>query len=249
MRSATSNTSTRLWLMTTTPRPGAEPWIRSSTCASGPRRGPRWARRAAPASGSPISARATATTAAGRPRATPPASDARDARRQRRSSSLELVSIAISSIVQSHRAAPGSPRGRGTGWRRRRGCRTARGPGTRWRSRGSVASCGPVKLHGLAVEQDLARVGEDDARDGLDQRRLAGAVVADQGHHLARVDLEVDLGERLHGAEALAHAAQGEDGSLTSSRSFPQRPGPGGVARPAGPVGLLGCRRPRRRAA
>ena len=34
--------------------------------------------------------------------------------------------------------------GRGTGWRRRRGCRTARGPGTRWRCRAAWASAGPL---------------------------------------------------------------------------------------------------------
>ena len=34
---------------------------------------------------------------------------------------------------------------------------------------------------------------------------LPGAVVAHQRHHLPRVHLEVDVGERLHGAEALAH--------------------------------------------
>ena len=44
--------------------------------------------------------------------------------------------------------------------------------------------------------------GED-----LDQRRLAGAVVADQGDHLAGVDVQVDVGERLDGAEALGDAA------------------------------------------
>ena len=38
----------------------------------------------------------------------------------------------------------------------------------------------------LAVEEHLALVHRVDAGDALDQRRLAGAVVADERHHLAR---------------------------------------------------------------
>ena len=47
--------------------------------------------------------------------------------------------------------------------------------------------------------------------DALDERRLAGAVVADERHHLAGPDLEVDLGERLDGAEALRDPPQLEE--------------------------------------
>jgi len=35
----------------------------------------------------------------------------------------------------------------------------------------------------------------------LDQRRLAGAVVADEGHHLAVPHLEVDVRQCLDGSE------------------------------------------------
>ena len=38
----------------------------------------------------------------------------------------------------------------------------------------------------LAVEQDLAGVGRVDAGQDLHQRRFAGAVLADDGQHLAR---------------------------------------------------------------
>jgi hypothetical protein len=41
------------------------------------------------------------------------------------------------------------------------------------------------------------------ARDALDQRRLAGAVVAGQRQHLARVQVERDPLQRLDAAEAL----------------------------------------------
>ena len=50
--------------------------------------------------------------------------------------------------------------------------------------------------------RDLAAVAAVDAGDALDQRRLAGAVVADERHHLAGSHLEVDVGERLDRAEA-----------------------------------------------
>ena len=58
----------------------------------------------------------------------------------------------------------------------------------------------PRDVHGLAVEQDLSAVDVVDPGDALDQRRLAGAVVADEGHHLAGVHVEVDLmqGQRPH---------------------------------------------------
>jgi hypothetical protein len=46
-----------------------------------------------------------------------------------------------------------------------------------------------------------------DAGDALDERRLAGAVVADESHDLPGADLEVDVRQRLHGAERLREVA------------------------------------------
>ena len=77
----------------------------------------------------------------------------------------------------------------------------------------SVASCGRADRHRLAVEADLTVVRRVDAGDHLDQRRLAGAVVADEPDDLAGVELEVDAVERLDGAEPLADALQREEGS------------------------------------
>ena len=57
--------------------------------------------------------------------------------------------------------------------------------------------------HLAALEAVAPAVGRLRAGDGLDQRGLAGAVVAHQRDDLARVDLEVDVDERLDGAEAL----------------------------------------------
>ena len=50
----------------------------------------------------------------------------------------------------------------------------------------AAASFGPWMCDGLALEEDLARVDGVDAGDALDERRLAGAVVADERHDLAR---------------------------------------------------------------
>ena len=47
---------------------------------------------------------------------------------------------------------------------------------------------GAADGHRLAVEQDLAAVGLVDAGDDLDQRRLAGAVLAEQRMDLARIE-------------------------------------------------------------
>jgi hypothetical protein len=49
-----------------------------------------------------------------------------------------------------------------------------------------------------------------DAGDRLDERRLAGPVVAYEGDHLTGSHLEVDVLERLYRAEALADLLQRE---------------------------------------
>src|SRR5215216_4069272 len=59
-----------------------------------------------------------------------------------------------------------------------------------------------------ALEPDLAAIGGEGARQDLDQRALAGPVVADQGRHLPRVDGEVDAPQRPDAAEALRDAAR-----------------------------------------
>jgi hypothetical protein len=59
-------------------------------------------------------------------------------------------------------------------------------------------------VHLAAGEGDGAAVGLVDARDDLDQRRLAGAVVTDERDDLSRRHVEMDVGEGAYGAEALA---------------------------------------------
>ncbi len=52
-----------------------------------------------------------------------------------------------------------------------------------------------VDLERLAAEEDLAGVDAVDAGQRLDQRRLAGAVLAEQGVHLAGEQPERDVVE------------------------------------------------------
>ena len=60
-----------------------------------------------------------------------------------------------------------------------------------------------VERHRLAVEEDLPVVGGMDPRQHLDERRLAGAVVADQRRHRAGVDDEVGALQGVDRAERL----------------------------------------------
>src|SRR5690606_3874487 len=62
-----------------------------------------------------------------------------------------------------------------------------------------------------AVEPDLAGIGLVHAGDALDQRRFAGAVVAEKRHHLAREDVEAHLVDGNEAAEALGELADRED--------------------------------------
>ena len=63
-----------------------------------------------------------------------------------------------------------------------------------------------------AVDQDAAGGRRIDAADDLDQRRLAGAVVADQRDHLAGMDVEREIFDRHDAAELLADVLEAEDG-------------------------------------
>ena len=63
------------------------------------------------------------------------------------------------------------------------------------RARGAV-----VANNIVAVDGDLAGSRIDDAADDADQRRLAGAVRAEQSENLAAPDLQVDVLERLEAA-------------------------------------------------
>jgi len=71
--------------------------------------------------------------------------------------------------------------------------------------------------HGGA-DHDLAGIGLFLAGDHLEQRRLAGAVGADHGHHLAGRELQVETGQDLGAAIAGVQAADLEQGSRRRRR-------------------------------
>ena len=68
-----------------------------------------------------------------------------------------------------------------------------------------------VEVDRLAVDEHLAGVATDDAAEHLHERRLAGAVLADQRAHLARAQREVAVAQRVDGAVGLADVAQLDD--------------------------------------
>ena len=61
-------------------------------------------------------------------------------------------------------------------------------------------------------KEDVAAIRLVDARHDLDQRRLAGAVLAEQRVDLAGMERERHVVQRLRGAEALGDAAELKDG-------------------------------------
>src|SRR5262249_52950225 len=67
--------------------------------------------------------------------------------------------------------------------------------------------CGDI----LAEQQDLSRGGGENAGDDVEQRRLAGAVRADDGLAVAGEDLQVDPAHRLQPAAALRQMPELED--------------------------------------
>src|SRR5271165_24029 len=68
------------------------------------------------------------------------------------------------------------------------------------------------EMDDLAAEADLAGVRDHRPADRLDERRLAGAVVADHGDDLAGIEIEVGMVERGDAPVALDELAAGEDG-------------------------------------
>ena len=79
------------------------------------------------------------------------------------------------------------------------------------------------EAHRRAVDQDLALGRLVDAGEDLDQRRLAGAVVAEEAMDLAGIDLDVDVAERDHRAEMLGDAAELDGRNACSSRASSRR--------------------------
>ena len=107
------------------------------------------------------------------------------------------------------------------------------------RTPAATASRGSAKTTSRAVDRDRAGVARVDAGEDLHQRRLAGAIRAEERHDLARRDDEIDIGEHRHAAERFADAAHlearaGMRGSPVSTARHGDR-GRNGRASPSGP--------------
>ena len=66
---------------------------------------------------------------------------------------------------------------------------------------------GSARAVGVPAEQESAAIGPIEAEDQVAQRRLAGAVLAQQAVDLAGAKFEVDVGKRCERSEALADTA------------------------------------------
>ena len=75
-------------------------------------------------------------------------------------------------------------------------------------------------LSAAAMSGEAALVGAKDVHHDPDQRRLAGAVGAQQTEHLAVGNIERNVADRLDVAVALAHVLEGQN---RSHGSLPQR--------------------------
>ena len=75
----------------------------------------------------------------------------------------------------------------------------------------ALACLGAVTCTWAPSNSVLPGVEWMDSRHSLDEGALAGAVVADERGHLARVDVEVHVLQHVDGAEALVNFAQLKD--------------------------------------
>ena len=73
------------------------------------------------------------------------------------------------------------------------------------------ASRGLLQASGLPETRISPSSGVIDAGEDLDQRRLAGAVLADQRRHFARPQRETDIVQRAHAGKALGDARHRQD--------------------------------------
>ena len=90
----------------------------------------------------------------------------------------------------------------------------------------SIAALGVPRPHGLAADLDLALVRVVEPVEDVHQRRLAGAVLAEQGVDLALAEVEVDVVVRDDPGKALRDVAHLEHGSRRISHR-------GGILRPS----------------
>ena len=88
-----------------------------------------------------------------------------------------------------------------------------------------------------AVDHHLARRQRDDAGHHLGQRRLAGAVLADQRVDFAASQLEIDVLDRGHAGVKLGRLAKRED-DVAHARSSCSMPASGRRSSRPGPLAM-----------
>src|SRR5690606_39192260 len=80
---------------------------------------------------------------------------------------------------------------------------------------------GTRTVDGLAVEMDLAALRTQPTHDGLYGRALAHAVAAEQRHHLARLDVEIQPEQHLAETVARLQAAAAQQRRAHARASVP----------------------------
>src|SRR5207247_420830 len=98
-------------------------------------------------------------------------------------------------------------------------------------SRSLRSPCGTPTVHGLvgdvlAPEQDLPAVGREEPGDQIDERRLAGAVGADEREHLPLLDREIHVVHGVGVAEILDEILGDQEAHVSSPSSSARRAGP-----------------------
>ena len=142
------------------------------------------------------------------------------------------------SRTRSSRPASGPGRRRGSP--RRAGRRTARRSATCARARAAARACG-ARPRRSRPSSSTPPAGVDEAGDRVDERRLAGAVGADQADELALADLEADVAQRVHAAEVDRQPLGGQHrrsgGLARGARRLRERAGSRGAAAARLPLG------------
>jgi hypothetical protein len=96
-------------------------------------------------------------------------------------------------------------------------------------ARGEPGGSGTRRPRGVG-DADLARVGRVVAEEDVGQRRLAGAVLAQQRQDLARAEVEVDRVVSEQAAEALGDAGEPQqDGARPRCRRLAHANDPAGA--------------------
>ena len=96
-----------------------------------------------------------------------------------------------SSKIRSSDSPPAAPAAAASDFPRRRGWRKCRAPPGRTRCRRARSVRGSRPISSRPSKRDRAGAVADDAHDRLQRRGLAGAVAAEQRHHLARMHVEI----------------------------------------------------------